>query len=311
MKKFFVYSARDAADVYIKALLAAGYQQCDGLLEADFFLVDKEPSGEWRHHRLEKAAFNKPVFFFPHTPYSYWLWDRWLEPMKISCNFVVGEGARMGMLAYGYPERVEICGFPRCEVKPFKPTQRKNLLYISSTRSLNWKPPQTGDRDLHLMVMDWIVKYRSHFDSVTVNYFKSLEFSLLDKYLDRKNEIDFVDIGESKDLSSRTAIRSLEGKDLVIAGNTAGYIALASGYPTILFNNYKNAPQNSATGFGWHWDLYKDHYVFPLSLFDMDIDEVLNVRLKKNTQVEKWKDLNIGGNFDGAKFISIVQEYVK
>jgi hypothetical protein len=42
----------------------------------------------------------------------------------------------------------------------------------------------------------------------------------------------------------------------------------------------------------------------------MTIEDVLNCRKSESDKLKRWKELNIGGNFDADKFISIVREYV-
>lgn len=307
MTTFFEISIRDAATVFVSALIQAGYEKTDDIRNADFILADKEPADLRRRQHLERMILGKPIFFYPHTPYSYWLWDRWLDPMPVQCNFVTGSGAVKGMRSYGYPYRVESIGFSRCEVKPFQPTKRTRLLY-TTPRTLFWKTGITADLEIHNKVMDWIIGYRKSFESITINYSNSMAEVCCDPFT--KYGFKFVDIGNSHLLSARTALDAFENADIILGCNTAGYVALAIGKPAILANNYPGVPGNSATGCGDHWDLYKSHYEFPVSLFDMTVDDLLAVRVKIDSSVEKWKSMNIGENFNREKFISIIREYV-
>jgi hypothetical protein len=301
--RFHAIYQRDAANAYIQALLSAGFTQAS-FKDADFILCDKEPTDLDARDKFVKDVGDRKIFFFPHTPYAYWLWDGKLKPMPVSCNFVVGEGAKLGMKAYGYPNRVEVCGFPRCEVKPFAPTTGGNLLY-APPRLMGkgwWYHP--GEKEAHLQVMRWIIENRRYFDKVTVNYSVSKELSCVAEF--ERHDVNLVNIGDFQRLGAHTAQNSFKGADLVIACKTFGYLAVASGIPAILYGYEEGETYRSD-----HYNLYKSHYEFPLKLHEMTIDEVLDVRKNQNLAVELWKQINIGKQFDANRFISVVKEYIK
>jgi len=175
MKKFFHNISPDRADTFTRTLTTAGYPRTEEAGQADFFLIDKEPTSIGQREKFFQMVDSRPIFIIPHTPYAYWLWDRWLEPMPVACNFVTASGARMGMLAYGYPCRVEVCGFARCPVRPFERREGRNLLYMPP-RNLFWKTKDLNapnDFDLHIATLRWIIKWRNSFDHIRINYTNS------------------------------------------------------------------------------------------------------------------------------------------
>jgi hypothetical protein len=305
---FFGKGARDSSDVYINALLSSGYTRTEDMRRADFILWDKEPTLLHKRERLKKLIGNKPIFVFPHTPYAYWLWDGFLEPMPVCCNFVVGEGAKMGMKSYGYPYRVEAVGFPRCKVLPFQSTSGRNLLYASARLLGNQQFPHEADLELHLQAMRWIAAHREAFDGVMINYSYSLEANVLEEFAGYG--LTFRKLEDNWKLSAHTALDQFQGADLVISCNTFGYLAIANGIPTILFGHNDRVGPHSSKYLCPHYELYKSHYEFPLFLQDMTAKEVLDIRTSPNPEVEKWKELNIGKSFEAEKFISIVKEYL-
>lgn len=315
-KSFFNFAAPARSFMFVDALQAAGYEATPYLAHADFILADKEPTSPrddtpaWRRDRFIKQCGNRPVFFLPHAPYGFWLWDRWLSPMKVACNFVTAPVAVLGMAAYKYPYRHEMIGWSRGPVTPFTPTKGNNLLYMPPT-NLRWKEgvlKTHNDLDIHIQVLSWIVKHRKYFDRVTLNYFRSVHDFEYDTLPDIGFE--FHDVGNKRDLSSDTAMQSINQADIILGANTAGYTALANGYPTILTNSYRGCPPTCATGAGDHWDEYKEHYEFPLVLWDMTIDQVMALRDAPDKRVEEWKTWNIGTAFDERKFINVIREYV-
>jgi hypothetical protein len=42
----------------------------------------------------------------------------------------------------------------------------------------------------------------------------------------------------------------------------------------------------------------------------MSLNDILAVRYMPNEKVERWKQRNIGGDFDAEKVIAIVREYI-
>jgi hypothetical protein len=180
-KKFHMLNLprMDSANAFIQALLSAGYERTENDQEADFFLHDIEPMtkdiGKW--DRWMRAVKGKPVFVYPHTPYAFYLWDGLMDGdvyipwHSTACNFVVTDKIAHAMRAYGYPCKVEAVGFTRCDVKTFRPTHGRDLLYASA-RLLQYPPrwPYGADRAWHYRAMEWIVKNRDCFNRVVINY---------------------------------------------------------------------------------------------------------------------------------------------
>jgi len=303
-KTFYVIRNKDAGDEYIDALLSAGYEEQRRIWRADFLLIECEHGGANRE-RITEIARVRPVFIYPHTPYSYWIWDGPYPPAPVKCNFVVGQGAVMGMKAYGYPYRVEPVGWTGCPIKEFTPTKGTRLLFV---------PPhlvRDGKYADHEVVYpavvkaaEFIARHRNSFESVTVNYsmdgIDESGVGILKKHNVTFRPVQIHGIAEPR----KQALEQMQGFDLIITSNTFGYLAIASGIPTILFG---------ADTLDYHvksYALYRDHYRFPFILEDMDIQDVLNVRKEEGAEVKRWKELNIGRPFDKKRFLEVIKEYM-
>ena len=303
-KSFYVIRNKDAAAEYIDALLSAGYYEQNRIWHADFLLIECEHGGTTRD-RIFEIARVKPVFKYPHTPYSYWINDGPYPAAPVKCNFVVGQGAVMGMAAYGYPYRVEPVGWTGCPIKEFTPTKGTKLLFV---------PPhlvRAGKYADHEIVYpavvkaaEFIARHRNSFESVTVHY--SLDgidesgVGVLKKHNVTFRPVQIRGIEEPR----KQALEQMQGFDLVISSNTFAHLAIASGIPTILFG---------ADTLDYHvnsYALYRDHYRFPRALEDMSIQDVLDVRKEEGADVKRWKELNIGRPFDAKRFLEVVKEYV-
>jgi len=311
MKKFFVLKNRDAADVYVSALFAAGFGQAVTMDDADFLLYDYERGSGGKRKRMEEFLKEKPGFIYPHTPLSWFIWDGAYKPLPVKCNFVAGEGTRLGMIAYGYPHRVEACGFPRCEVRPFERTLERNLLFVPARTRRDGGYASVEYKQTTPAAFRFILDHREQFAKIDMCYTHSLE---------NVGILDWLDEATAKDVSFHLTdpyrdpdplgamIKRIQSADLVIACETVGCVAVAMGKPTVFYN--AGATPATLAGSALHFERYRQFYQFPLTIEAMTIKQILSERLLPNPEVERWKQYNIGGNFDAGKFVNIVKEYL-
>ena len=308
MKKFYVIRNKDSADEFVSALLSAGYSEVNKLEQADFLLFECEHAGATRE-RISRFLENHPGFIYPHTPYSYFSWDSIYEPAPVACCFVVGDGAMMGMQAYGYPFRVEKIGWTGCQINEFRPTPGTRLLFAPPHLLGNGKYPRPEQYDLVKNTAMFLSRNLNWFESVVVSCApQSIMASGLDPLIDGRVEWEYFDAYQAK-YPRKHALSLIWETDLVISSGTFGYISAATGTPTIMIG-YRDWTPGTMSGIAKHYDLYRSHFAYPLTIEAMTIEEVMAVRTKRNDAVEEWKRLNVGDPFDEDKFISIVREYV-
>ncbi len=299
MKTYYANRYRDSFLAFESALQHAGFFSVDRPEQADMLFLDHE----WR-----LKVIDRPLFLYPHTPYAFWFWDGIIPPSpRTVCNFVVADGARLGMERYGYPYRVEVVGFSRCPVKPFQATKGRDLLFAPPHPFKDGKFPRPGDRAIHQAAMRFIAEHRSAFGRVVVRYASDFHTYGLESYGFDEFLRDDIVFTCARELSVRDALQSMESFDLMISTATFGYLALASGKPTILYG-YKGIVPGGRQGDVKQYELYRDLFEFPCPLECLTIDEVLRTCQAPRPDVESWKALNIGHNFDVDKFISIVEE---
>lgn len=309
MKTFYVIKNKDAADPFISALESAYYQRTHSSINADFMLIDCEHGGNTKTMIFEYAK-SRPVFVYPHTPYSYFIWDGIYDSAPVACNFVVGQGAVMGMKSYGYPYRVEPIGWTGCKIFEFSPTRGTRLVFAPPHLLGNGKYPRPEQFDLVKNTARFIANYANMFESIIVSCApQSIMASGLDDLIDQPVEWEYFDAYKATKYPRIHAQTLIRDADLVISSGTFGYFSVAQGTPTVMLG-YRDMIPGTAGGQAKHYDLYKSHFAFPLTIEAMRIEDVLAVRTKRNESVEEWKRLNIGKPFDKEKFISIVKEYV-
>ena len=303
-KTFSVARNKDAADTYIDALKLAGYEEMRG--DVDFYLLDRGMYG-YRFEKRFQLLIQKPGFIYPHSPTAYFLWDGPEKPLPAACTFVASDGAKKAMEIYSYPYRVEACGFSRCEVKEFKQTQGRNLLFVPARPRVDGGQQRTKD----LSAFKFILNHRNSFENITICFTHSLEeigFSAYES-LYRDMGIEFILTNPKIGKPTPEMIERIKHFDLVISCTSVSAFAVALGIPTVFYGESDILTSGNGT-VAQHYSLYRDIYEFPLTLEKMSIAEVLAVRDEKNLLVERWKRLNIGENFDAQKFLSIVAEYV-
>lgn len=300
MKSFYAFRNKDAADTYVNALFSAGFEEVNSLDNADFILYDSEGVGGRRN---VKADFLKRGvgFIYPHTPLTCYIWDGIYQPLPVAVNFVAGKGQKRIIREYGYPYRVEACGFPRCEVRPFQPSSGRDLLFVPA------RPRRDNGRQTahDLFAFKWICDRRERFDRVTVCRLAG-QLDYPDKYMG----IDFITTNPKETPSpAQEMIDRIDRADLIISTTTPAALAIARGKPTIVYG--QGDTLETLTGqSAKHYASYKDCYDYPLCLENMDFDCAESVMREPHPQAEEWKRLHIGGNFDAGKFLSIVREYV-
>jgi len=308
MKTFYIIRNKDAADPFISALEFAGYHRTHNMINADCMFIDCEHGGEAKANIFEFAK-RRPTFAYGHTPYSYFIWDGIYEPAPVACNFVVGDGATMGMKAYGYPYRVEKIGWTGCQINDFRPTPGTRLLFAPPHLLGNGKYPRPEQYDLVKNTAMFLSRNLNWFESVVVSCApQSIMASGLDPLIDGRVEWEYFDAYQAK-YPRKHALSLIWETDLVISSGTFGYISAATGTPTIMIG-YRDWTPGTMSGIAKHYDLYRSHFAYPLTIEAMTIEEVMAVRTKRNDAVEEWKRLNVGDPFDEDKFISIVREYV-
>lgn len=303
MKSFFVFRQRDSADAYVKALLGAGYTETKDLTRADFVLYDHEV----RLAGHTQTIKNKPTFIYPHTPYSWFIWDGICFIREASCNFVYGENAKLGLESFKYLNRVEVCGFARCAALPFRPSKGRRLLFAPAHLLMNKRFAKDEDYRVHRAAFDWVVRNAKHFESATVRVYDSVE----ENGFYKADGINFEDAAVTHHYTSaltvESSLASIESHDIIISCNTFGYLSLARGKPTILYGNCK---PRTREGEAQSYPLYKHLIDFPYPLESLTVDDVIKAGSIINPVVEEWRRQTIGTNFNAEKFLSIIKEYV-
>ena len=301
--KFFCRRDRNHPDELTQTLLVNGYIWTDQPEKADFlFVYDDAPNNI-------TTLRSKPMFIAPHTPYSFFVWDIG-DPHtpNVLCNFVVSDAAVESMRLYGYPHRFEKVGFFGGPIKPFQPTTGTKLIFAPQHAVHDKRLPTPDHLTWAREASHWILKNRPYFESVTVRYTNTLEICGLEEFRGKPVIFEHVDPYAMPYTIKQHALAAINKSDFVISLGTFGYLAIATGKPTVLYG-HRDAVACNREGKAQHYELYRHLMHFPIVFEDMSALDVLELRCKPNEQIEEWKRLNIGDPFNPEKFISVIREY--
>jgi hypothetical protein len=230
------------------------------------------------------------------------MWDGLYRQHPVSCNFVGTEEAKTAMKAYGYKYRVEVCGFSRCEVKPWKPTEGKVLLYAPNHPITKAHTIRGFDKPITAKTFRHVLKISPSYEKVVIRYGHSLEASeIWDPELPN---IEF----QLSDLLTTSSIKAIDAADLVVAGQTLGYLAVARGKPTLFYNQHGVAPYETS-GHVKSYERYK-WIDFPAQFDGMKAKDLGNFVSEPNPAVEEWKRMNIGEPFNPEKVLSVIESFL-
>lgn len=327
-RRFYMRENKDSGNAFLKALLDAGYERVKDIgtresasydiehhfKEADFIFMDHDyayrPGPIWSKYLNAPSLYDKPAMLYPHTPYSWFVWDGILPPKPVLTNFVVSEGAKEAMQIYGYPYSITPVGFAGMDVKEFKPTSGTKLLFAPShpVHDGRYPVPNEGLQQVR-KTAEIISKNLKYFESVTVRHSHTIQQCGLEALEGKRNVIwENVNVYKTPNIR-QSALESIERADIVISQATFMYLSVASGKPTIGYG-YKDYTPSSREGIVKHYPFWRHIFYYPLSIGHVTIEDILNARKAPNPDVENWKRLNIGGNFDAKKFIETVDNYM-
>jgi hypothetical protein len=304
--KFYAFNNRDKCDRYIAALTEVGHQLIEDPEKAEFLLLDVDRKGLWPLLNRAHARGCK-VFMYPHAARSVILWDGiYAVWPHTACNFVFGEGQRTVMGVYGYPIPTSAVGWGYSDFKVGRyPHKDINVVVFAPIHPNSKSVIREEDQRLNAMAFEILMEMQ-----------KKYCFELVVRYGDEleANGLKFepiVTYRKAKYLIS-DSLADIDSADLIISYDTFGYLAIASGVPTLLFG--QEHPGHNMTRVAQHWNDYKEIMAYPLDLFgEYDREYYFCGQEQKlvENSLECWRQLFLGGPFRKQKFIEKVEEHLQ
>jgi len=297
--KFSIRRNKDSSRAFELSLSGAGYDYTKHPEKADFIFYDSENVGR-RWNELKELLQKRKGFIYPHTPLTCWIWDGVYNPLPVACNFVYAPAPKEAMQTYGYPYHIEVIGFPRCEIKGFIPTQGRKLLFVPARPRSDKGRQEKKDRMAWSFILDNLGKFEEILVCRMAGQFQDIP--------DRNQGKLKIITTNPKHAINPTGdmVDRIDWSDLVISTTTVAALGVARGKPTVFYGE-TSLPETMSGLAPKHYDTYRHLLQFPLTLENMKIDEVLDVRNAPNKKVEYWKERNIGNPFDEKRFLQIVE----
>lgn len=305
---FVVQAHQNKAKAFIDALERRGWRQ-GTYDQAEFFLTDSDVNG--REDKI-KALAERGVktFIYPHAARPDLINDfDGCDPCQyVSSHFIVAEGHRDVMKAFGYPTRTEVVGWSYCQIKPFRPRGRIRTVVFAPIH-----PSPNGvlneiDRSINYTVFKKLTALADDGKIfLVVRYLYNLERSGLwpdpcAQYIQGKPDLSHA---------------LIDSADVVVAHQTYAHLAIARGVPTVMMGEWERPRYTLAGGqtkFARSWDKYRDLLMYPIDILDGEEDDPMNVlrrAARSDEEIADWRRRMIGEQFCPDKFVDLIETLVK
>lgn len=303
------------AQPYNNALLSARHHIKRRPINAECLLIDHEWSGlfaglpevKWRKQILEAEQKGMPIFIYPHSVRPNIPHDLTDEYYPARALFTIAEGHREVLRRIGYPNPIEVIGWPYTEIKSFRQRESNGkirVLFAPIHPVGNGYLPD-AERELNAKTYKKLLSLTDKID-LTVRHVQPLESNGL-WFDERANIIRGAMDGSTKQMNSA---------DVIIGAFTFAYMAVALGHPLVMMGEGIK-PHNSPRGSGKliyakHWNKYKGYMKFPFNVEDCSRKTDLLDALKQAMQEppDEWKERFIGQPFDGRRFVKTLEGYL-
>lgn len=303
--KFYLYNHQNKGLAFAKALEAAGWEwtaRSDNV-QAVFTDVDVKVRNKALLGFHQRGA---KIFIYPHAARPNLFNDfPGYEPfLYTACQFVVSEGHKEIMRAYGHPHKLESIGWSLCPIKPFKArASYRNVLFAPIHPNSDG-----GMADIQMqMNIDTYKKLLPLVDAGEIDLTVRLVRSIPQNGLWEHPGVKFI--GGKLDLS----YAEIDQADLVVSHQTFAFLAVARGVPTVMMGEY-NSPvicERKVNAYPKSWDKYKGLLMYPLDiLVEADTRALFARAVFTDVEIADWRARLIGEQFDPIKFVEIVKSYM-
>lgn len=293
--KLYYYDHQTKGKPYCDALFSNGWTTTRNHAEADLMLIDCEIN---RHEEIQKYYdAGKPVFIYPHAARPDILPDSegYHASPHVTAHFVPTKGQAGIMESYGYPNPLLVVGWSLCPIRSFiqspnvKPPLRVLFAPLHSSRTgVMSEIAEEVNIKAFAILRDLVDSGRI---TLKIRYLYNRQFTGLP-------EVEHAGIEWFKgnpDLS----YDDIDEAQVVVSHQTPQYLAVARGVATVgMGEGYP--PHYTMTDGSFKLtrslDKYKDLLRFPLDILGADdpYEMLLNAIIKRNEEVEVWKQRMIG-----------------
>lgn len=305
MKTFILFDHQGKSAPFASALKKHDYLPVNSLSkDASFVLADSDVLG--RGFALNKISVNVPVFVYPHSAFVPVFWDG-MYPVhkKTTAVFVSTKRQAEILRRYGFPRPALPVGFSFCPQRPFRPFHgdKPKVLFAPIHPNRNgYLPPQ--HKDANTSTFTSLVRLAK---AGIIDLKVRIVGSMTNNGLWPSDFAEFVH-GETN--QSHTDI---DKADCVVGKYTFAYMAVARGVPTVMMNEKEPPVSDNGKDPCKHprrWEAYRELVEYPYSIENLnkasDVEKVLSLAM--GTEASEWRRGMIGRDFNGNRFVHVVEE---
>lgn len=308
---YTMYNHQKKGNAFVDAL--AKYSKWEQINEASlyrglkFVLTDSDIMG--RVHRLQrqKKAGCELFFVIPHTARPNIINDiipRWIGT---TAQFVVSRGHAEVMRAYGYDLPLHPIGWNLCPMRKFTPRQAAREVLFAPIH------PRCHeiDKKVNRATFDKLYKLAQSDDiKLTVRFIRNLAESGLTQV--HHPNVVYTSGHMNQDYNQ------IDNADVVVSHQTAAYLAVARGVPTVMMAETTLPTHIQKRGAGSplqkakNWSKYVDLLAYPLDILQEDDTlGLLNRAVSSDAEISHWRTRLIGSPFKARRFVEIINGYAQ
>lgn len=317
--RFYVYEHQHKAKPYVDALMHAGYRVKHRIAEGiGFVMIDHEWDGlfagyiptKFRSQIAECEQLGIPVFVYPHSVRPNIPFDltREFHP-NICALFTIAEGHKVVLKKLGYPNPIEVVGWPYTEICSFRRNSsiEKVRVLFAPLHPVGGSFLPDIDRKLNAKTYKLLLGLLDRID-LTVRHIGSLKYNNIEP----DQHVRFI----AGQMDGST--HGMENSDIVIGAYTYAYMAVALGHPLVMLGEGVR-PHNSPRSGGqliWaqNWEKYRDYMAYPFNVEDCqtseDLYDMLKLAMGGDQGIDNWKQRFIGEPFNGQSFVKTLESYL-
>lgn len=249
---------------------------------ADILLIDHDATAYYRQIIDTYKAIGTKIVLYPHGATAHLAWDGvWPVYDKVDAFLAMSEGQAETMHRYGYPKPVYVTGWHWCEIKPFRRSYNKRILF-APIHALNNGFLHPEVKRLNGRVHDALAKTAGK--ELSVRYM---------------GDLDIIGIKPDERVeyhrgAADNSYHDIDTADLVVSFETFAYLSIARGKPTVMYRQeipYFDGHDEQSIRYAKHWKQYGDFMRYPVTIGQ---DGLVSGNAFDPDQIAEWKQLFIG-----------------
>lgn len=245
------------------------------------------------------------VVLYPHGANPMTLWDGITDPQAVDVCLVPGEGHRMVMEAYGYPNPIRVIGWTFCQIKPFEPSDGRRVLF-APIHPLGSGHLDDASKAANAAAYDALLRTGR---DVTVRYIGTLEQNGLEWHERGAYVQADLDVALSEHFDATIAM--IDDFDVIVtAPGTFLGLSVARGKPTVAFHQVEPvADQESPNDPVFRvqsFEKYREIMHYP-----HDLADPLAIETACQFEAQGWRERFVGKLIDPGELDTLLRGLVR